>query len=77
MGGRAADGRGRVLAVIARPTPGTSRDTRTLDVLLLASVVAAAAQLVPLPPAVLAAFSPHADWIRSAMYLGPADAAAW
>ena len=59
-----------LLVVIARPTPGTSRETRALDLLLLASVVAAVAQLVPLPPAVLGAVAPHADGLRSALYLG-------
>ena len=66
-----------LLAVIARPTPGTSRETRALDGLLLASVVAAAVQLVPLPSAVRAAIAPHVDGFRSALYLGPTDAAAW
>ena len=50
-----------LLAIVARPKPGTSRETRVLDSLLLASVVAAAAQLVPLPSAVRAAISPHVD----------------
>ena len=40
-------------------------------------VAAAAIQLVPLPPALLAAISPHADAIRSALYLAPPDGAAW
>ena len=52
-----------LLATLARPAPGAPRDTRMLDGLLLASVAAAAAQLVPLPPAVQAAVSPHADAI--------------
>jgi putative inorganic carbon (hco3(-)) transporter len=65
-----------VLAVIAPPTPGTSRETRALDGLLLASIVAAVAQLVPLPAALRAAVAPHVDGLRSALYLGT-DTAGW
>jgi hypothetical protein len=68
---------GALLAGIARPAPGTSRDTRALDGLLLAAVVAAGAQLVPLPAAVRAAISPHVDGVRTAMYIGSADPAGW
>ena len=77
MGGRAADGRSRAARGHCASEAGTSRETRVLDGLLLASVAAAAMQLVPLPPALLEAISPHADSIRSALYLGPPDAAAW
>jgi len=66
-----------VLAVMARPAPGTSRDTRGLDSLLMASVVAVAAQLVPLPSTVRAAIAPHVDGFRSAIYVQPADPAGW
>jgi len=66
-----------VLAVVARPAPATSRDTRALDILLLAAVAAAAAQLVPLPSAIRAAIAPHVDGLRSAIYLGPTGAGGW
>jgi O-Antigen ligase len=65
-----------LLAVIARPAPGTSRETRALDGLLLASVLVAAAQLVPLPSAVRSAVAPHVDRFRSALYVGT-DPAGW
>ena len=68
---------GAVLAVVARPQPGTSRETQALDGLLLAVVAAAALQVVPLPSAVRAAIAPHLDGIRSAMYVGPTDMAGW
>ena len=66
-----------LLAGIARTAPGTSRETRALDSLLLAAVAAAGAQLVPVPAAVRAAVSPHVDGFRSLMYVGPADPAGW
>src|SRR5205085_7420897 len=66
-----------VLAVVARPAPGASRESRALDRLLLTSIVAAAAQLVPLPSAVRAAIAPHVDAVRTAMYVGPGEAAGW
>ncbi len=65
------------LAVVARPRPAASPDTRTLDILLLASVVVVIAELIPLPPVLQAALSPHAAGIRAAMYLGPSDATTW
>jgi len=66
-----------VLATLARFQPRPSRETRTLDWMLIASVAAAAAQLVPLSPALRAAVSPHAEAISSAIRLGPPDPAAW
>jgi len=64
-----------LLAALAPSTPGASRETRTPDALLVASVVAAAAQLVPLPPAIRAAVSPHAKTVVSAAWL--LDGAEW
>jgi O-antigen ligase len=66
-----------VLAVFAPPKPAASPDTRMLDTMLIGSVAASAVQLLPLPPAVRMAISPHADQIRAALYLQPIDAAAW
>jgi len=62
-----------LLAALAPSTPGASRETRTLDALLVASVVAAAAQLVPLPPAIRAAVSPRAKTVVSAASLLDGD----
>src|SRR5262249_3566439 len=66
-----------LLAAIARPRPAASSDTWTLDLALLAFVLAAGVQLVPMPPAVRAVLSPHAESVRSAMHLEPTSAAAW
>jgi len=66
-----------LLAALAPPKAGTSRETRRLDGLLLASVAASAVQLVPLPPAVRAALSPNATRIPADVQLQPIDATAW
>ena len=66
-----------VLAIVGRSKPGTSHQARALDFLLLATLVAAAAQLVPLPLWLRGAIAPHADGLRQALYLGPADPAGW
>jgi len=60
-------------ATLAPATPLTPRDTRLLDWLLIASIAAATAQLVPLPPALRAAISPHVDNISRAFLLVPID----
>jgi O-antigen ligase len=64
-----------VLAVIARPTPGRSPETRSLDVLLAVSMAAIALQLVPWPRGVRDLISPQADAVRGAIAAAPA--AAW
>ena len=65
------------LAAIGRPRPGASRDTRTLDRLLFLALTAVALQIVPLPPALRAALSPHAETVRSALVLGETGAGVW
>ena len=52
---------GAALLSFGRPWHGFSSETRSLDVVLLTLVAVAAAQLVPLPPAVRTLVSPPAS----------------
>jgi O-antigen ligase len=60
-----------LLAIASRSWLALSDDARVLDGCLIASIVAVGAQLMPLPAAVLAIASPHANEIRAALYLQP------
>ncbi|HEX6463922.1 MAG TPA: hypothetical protein VFZ98_05700, partial [Vicinamibacterales bacterium] len=64
-------------AVLAPAAPLTPPDTRTLDWLLIASVAAATFQLLPLPSALRAVLSPHADTIPAALQLVPIERTTW
>lgn len=65
------------LLLLSRSRLRASADARQLDGWLIASVVAVSAQLLPLPPAALTAVSPHAEEVRSALYLGASQGGAW
>ena len=58
-----------VLAAVARPRPGASRETRALDGLLIASAFAIGLQLLPVPSIVRDVVAPHADQIHAATFL--------
>lgn len=66
-----------VVVVVARPIADTPGDTRALDRSLVATVIAVALQLVPLPQSLRFLLSPHADEIRSAVSLEPIRPDAW
>ena len=60
-----------VLAVTGRPRLAASRETRALDVALLAALAAATLQIVPLPAWIRTWITPHADTLRSSLLLSP------
>jgi O-antigen ligase len=66
-----------LLAVASRRAGRTSSDTRLLDAALVATVVVAAANLLPVPSAVRALLSPQADDVRAALFVAPGDPRAW
>lgn len=66
-----------VLTWVSRPFGASSRDTQTLDRLLLAVVAVAALPLVPVPAAVRAVLSPRADAVLAAVHLAPIDWHGW
>jgi hypothetical protein len=70
MGGRATDRRGALLAVIARPTPGTSRETRALDSLLLRSWSRRRRSSIPMPSRRAGGIAPSCRWIPLGPYMG-------
>jgi O-antigen ligase len=65
------------LAVLAPLRPCASRETRLLDTLLVITVLAAVFQLVPLPPSLGTALSPHARGLRAAYDLQSVDSPQW
>jgi len=60
-----------VLAVMLRPAIARPYQSRPLDLALIVSVVAVAAQLIPIPAFVLRAIDPHAVTLRSSLWLFP------
>lgn len=59
------------LAAAFRPRIASSAETRLLDYALVASAVAVALQLSPLPPSLLTFISPKAETVRSGLLLRP------
>jgi O-antigen ligase len=66
-----------LLAVLSRRAAHTASETRLLDASLVACVVVAAMDLVPLPQTLRAILSPQADDVRAARLVAPGDAHAW
>ena len=60
-----------LLAALTRPPLARSTETRLLDGALLAVLVVAAIQLLPLPRAIRALISPHHDAVHAELLIGP------
>jgi O-antigen ligase len=64
-----------LVALSVRPSIARAGRSRALDLALLASVLAVAAQLVPLPASWLRLIDPHAPTLRAVVWLAPSGAA--